>query len=236
MVIISTSLIGLIVILTTAMNDARSAATTTKLDSDLSFALTRIEDDVKLASQFNGSPEPVFSDSYAPGGGWSYMGNGTDDRVLILTLPATLDRAGTPGRILTYTNDVSFNCDALLTYNPIHTYHAVFFVENQTLYKRFLIDSTTPLCNTQAQKQTCPADQFASWPTECEARDEIIATDVLEFSIDYSLSGDSAPVPNQYTNPSVIEDAKAATVTIRVGGNGPTSPQSEATLRLARIN
>lgn len=235
-VIISSTLVGMILMLTRAMSDARFAATRTELDSKLSLALTRLEDDVQLATQFEGDIAGPYADTYAPVGGWDYSGDSATERVLILSMPATVDRSGTPGRILTYQNDASFNCTTELTYNPVHTYRTVYFVDNQTLYKRFVTDTTTSLCNAQVQKQTCPADQIGSWPAECEARDEVIATNITEFSIDYVLGGESEAIPSQYTDPQLIRDSKAAIVTLRMGSSSPSAPESIATLRLTRVN
>lgn len=237
MVVISISLVGLIFILTHAMNDARFAAAQTELDTKLSFALKRIEDDVRIASGFNGSVGAAFSDSYEPVGGWDYSGNATDDRVLILTMPATVERAGSTGQILSYRDDAAYNCTSELTLNSIHTYRAVFFVENQTLYKRFLTDTATSLCDSQAQKKTCPVADIGSWPSECEARDEVIAENVEGFSIDYLRGGETTSIGSQYSNENYIQGAKAVSVTLTLRSNpGESAAVSSATLRMTRLN
>jgi prepilin-type N-terminal cleavage/methylation domain-containing protein len=237
MVVISISLLSLLLILTQAMSDARFAAVQTELDSQLSFALTRIEDDVKLASNFSGNVNAPFADSYEPTTEWDYTGDSEDDRVLILSMPATVNRANTPGRILTYRDDAAYNCSSELTLNTVHTYRVVFFVENQTLYKRFLTDTTSPLCNSQVQKQSCPVDDIGSWPSECEARDEIIAENVDSFSVDYAFGGETSAISSQYSDPAFIQKAKAAIVTIGLrSGPGESAAVSSATLRMARLN
>lgn len=240
-IIIAITIIPLIVasfilVLDKTLTEARRTAIQTTLDSSSSFAIDWLEQDVRIATGFNSTVGGVYSDTYAPDGGWEYEGEGADNRVLILSLPATSLRAGTSSRILTHI-DGAYNCTTELTYNPVLTYRAIYFLKDGNLYKRYLTDTTTDTCNPQIQKQSCPVAQIESWSSACKARDELLATDVSEFSIDYYNASETTPIANAYSDSSVLSTAQAVGITLTLSQtSGSNTIDSTVSLKSSRIN
>lgn len=229
-------IVSFIFVLDSIMRDAAESTAQAQLSSDVSFASDWLEMDVRSATNFESSIDTAYTDSYEPSGGWEYTGNGQDDRVLILSLPSTTLRDGTSNREITYQDD-TFDCSSQMTLNPIMTYRAVYFVDNGTLFRRLLTDTTTATCNDQIQKQSCPAADMASWPSSCEARDEILAENVAVFSIDYYNSNDELPIDDAYTDASTLLTAKTVGITITAAKTiGSETVESTVNLRTARVN
>ena len=107
------------------------------------------------------------------------------------------------------------------------------------LYRRILIDTTSPRCPGQklAQKQSCPASAFtASKPAVCQARDEAIAKNVRVFAVQY-LKDDDTPVARQYTTggESHLVEASRVKITLTIAAP-PSSETQSTTLSITRIN
>lgn len=234
---LSLVILGFMVSLDRLLSEARKTGAQANYDSLASSAIDRIEEEVRIASAFNPNISSPYSDPYAPSGGWDYSGSGTTDRVLILSSPATTMRERASTNIQTYQDSVTFNCTSELTYNPAHHYRAILFVDDGILYKRFLTDTTTALCNSQIQKQSCPSSSIGSWPSECRARDEVIARDVSEFAVDYYRSNEIDPMDDAYTEPDTLTDAVAVVVRLTLrqpAGGDPSSATVQ--FRIARTN
>jgi prepilin-type N-terminal cleavage/methylation domain-containing protein len=226
-----------ILVLDKTLGDAKTVAAQSTYDITSSLAIDRMEDDVRASTAFNSSVSAPYSDPYQPVAGWNYVGTGSTDRVMILSLPATTVRENATTRSVAYQDSATYDCATQLTLNPIMTYRAIYFVNNATLYKRFLTDTTTPTCATQIQKQTCPSASIASWPSICKARDEVIAEDVLAFSVDYHQDRSADALPNQYTDTGALSIARAATITLKIGKiTNSKSTTSTQTLRIVRMN
>lgn len=230
---------GILVILDQVINSARTSSAQAELQSDVAFAADWLERDIRLATSFESTISSPYADAtYQPVGGWDYAGSGAADRVLILGLPATSLREGDGSRMLTYESD-GYNCTTELTYNPVLTYRAVYFVDNGTLYRRVITDTgvTTSLCNTQSQKQSCPAIDKPSWPSSCEARDEVLAENVTGFAVDYFDKGEETPIANAYSDSTVLATANAVGVELTLSmpvGDNPLD--TTLYIRSARIN
>lgn len=226
-----------VLVLDKTLADARHSALQANYDGDSAFAADWLEHDIRLAAQFNTDISSQFSDPYEPGGGWDYSGSGSNDRVLILSLPATTVRDGSDSRDIVHEDSGTYNCTTELVYNPILTYRAVYFVDNGTLYKRTLTDTTTATCNSQVQKQSCPAADIGSWPTICEARDEVLVTDVSQFSVNYYPAHDTDVLPDQYTGSEPLNVAQAAEITLTISEPGASTPvTSKITLKTSKVN
>lgn len=226
-----------ILVLDKTMNDAHKLAKQAAYDSSNTLAMERLEHDIKLATGFGSTVSSPFSDPYQPVGGWDYAGSGTSDRVLILSVPATTVRENATTRTTVYKDSASFNCSTELAYNPIHTYRAIYFVDNSTLYKRFLTDTATATCNTQIQKQSCPVADIASWPGICQARDEVIATEVSGFSITYRQDNAGGALPDQYSDSSAPGLARSVTITLTLSDPSSSAPASSTMNQtISRVN
>lgn len=223
-------------VLSSTLHNAHETAARAEYQSSLALAVDRLEHDIRLATAFNSNIGAPFSDSYQPVSGWNYSGTGPDNRVLILSLPATTVRDGAATRTTVYEDSPAYNCTTELRNNPVLTYRAVYFVEDTTLYKRFLTDTSTATCAPQIQKQTCPAADIASWPSSCEARDEVIATNVSQFSVDYLQHGLATPLPDQYSDASAVALANSVKISLALSKNSSSEITTDTTVTIARIN
>lgn len=151
-------------------------------------------------------------------GSWSFKGSDASDpdhRVLILRESATTTHPLAATRTPVYIDgansagnpyaeiDKNLNCTpynastaplGALTYNAKLPYYLIYFVRDSKLYRRTLTDTTTPLCVTQYQKQSCPALDTTP-PTTCKANDELIAENVASFTVAYNEQDYSSSLP-----------------------------------------
>lgn len=228
-----------ILVLDKTLFEARNTAIQTALSSDASFAIDWLERDIRLATAFNPDIATPYEDNYEPSGDWDYAGNGTDQRVLILSIPSTTLRSGTSSRVLTHIDGGTYNCDEgdQLTYNPVLTYRAIYFVEDGDLYKRYLTDTATDRCNDQIQKQSCPAANQDSWPSSCQAKDELIASKVSQFSIDYYEANETTPISDAYSDSSTLLGARAVGITLTLSQtSGSDTIERTVNLKSSRVN
>lgn len=216
---------------------------------DIKNALSIIDDDTVLATDFLTAVPAGYTDPYGPhrigtsgGEAWSYSGDSVNSRVLILKTLSTTQNGGGSARRPIYINTPAYNCTTTMASQPKLSYIAIYFVYQSTLYKRLLTDKTQTLCpgQTQYQLQTCPSDLKSSWAPACETNDEVLATNVTKFNISYYQSG-SVPggtlVSGQYVSvdPNVLQPANIATVTLEEDTAALPNPIS-ITQSFSRIN
>lgn len=240
-------IVGIVVILQLTLSDSKKVALQSTYDSEAGFSADWLEHDVRFASEFKSNIASPYTDVYPPAGGWKYQGSGPNNRVLILSSPASTSKQGNSTRVLSYKKDlrtvgVPFNCTNQLTYNEILKYNSIYFVKDKTLYKRYITDTTSPLCNDQIQKQSCPSELRASWSPKCKASDEIIAENVTKFSVDYfAASGTNpainSPIEDQYSDPTSLNEAEAVEINFVITQPNHANPiSSNNTIRITRVN
>lgn len=258
--------------LLTMVSTAALQKTQLELSGQSQIALDTIERDIKLALDFGTTLPAPFQDPYGPqqtddtwAGSWTYKGVDTapasPQKVLLLRQMATLGHPLSPTRSPVYVQSSlanpyeqrpEFNCSVFhptnnptgsLTQNYKLPYYLIYFVRDNTLYRRTVVDTTTSLCNgPQYQKQSCPRED-ASRPASCQANDEIIAKDVAGFRVDYYQQEELPAVSfldlDAYasSSPDVFAEAGSVVVTIRlqktVAGH---ARDSELSVRVNRIN
>lgn len=158
-----------------------------------------------------------------PGGGaWSYTGPapGTDStkRYLIVSTYATTAAVSDPARSLVYTPGVSGVCNTTdPTNNAILENNYVYFVHNQTLYRRTIVNDPATgrtVCGSAPfQKQSCAPGYTNS---RCQATDAVLLRNVKAFTVDYyATSASNTPVPNIFTTPALLdENISTAVITV----------------------
>jgi len=214
-----------------------------KMSAEASQALWYIEDSVRMASTFLTAVPSQYSDPYGPHNlgtsgaeAWSYKGDSVASRVLITKNYATTVNALNTGRQPVFENTASFNCTTQMTYQPQLPYVSIYFVRNNTLYFRLAPDKTTALCagNTQQQKLTCPPYITSGRNAACETNDEVLATNVSNFTVAYYQivndgTGTVVQLDPTYssTDPTVLASADYAIVTLT-----ETSRQGAVTVKL----
>jgi len=198
---------------TSNANSIKSTAQT----GDMRSALRAIEGNVTLAKAFLTTDE--VDDPRGPNNNttdkWNWQGLGANNpnaRVLIISSFAT-----TSARELIY---LGAGCDEAMVNNM------VYFVRDNTLYRRTIVNRTTPTCGgAVAQRQSCAPTVTHS---SCQAIDAKLLGDVARFSINYyTSSGVSLSTP---------AGAQAIVATISVDSPTDTVPASTGNLRMALIN
>lgn len=224
------------------ISKARSQTTTV-----LQTAMDIIERDVRYSIEFNGATSTPYNDLYGRGGTmapnytWNYTGTGSNARTLILSSYASSQRNVSSARRLVRIDKSTtfYSCSLESEYLPKLQYRTVYFVKDAVLYRRILVDMSSPRCPGQnvAQKQSCPASVFtASKPAICQARDEAIAKNVQAFTIQY-LKDDGTPVEHQYAagGENYLVEASSVSISLTVAALPSNNTQS-TTLLVTRIN
>lgn len=256
--------------LLTMMRTATAQKVQLELTGNNQLALDIIERDIRLATGFSTTIPAQFTDSYGPsatssgwGGQWSYKGTGNSSRVLILQQIATTTQplSDTRSPVYVRSSDTNpygqltiFNCTPYSAATPYGSlsqnyrlpYYYVYFVRDNTLYRRTLTDTSTTLCNgPQYQKRSCPRED-SSRPAGCLAHDEIIARDVSRFTIAYYQHDTQATQPylnfldlNVYASnsPDIFAEANSIVITLGLEKTVGGQPRgSELSVRVGRVN
>lgn len=255
----------------TMMRTATIQKTQLELSQQNQIALDTIERDVRVAKAFDTTPSyTTFVDKYGPTntnedwtGTWTYKGTDANHRVLILRESATSTNPLQVSRTPVYAKgfidnpyadtDANLNCTAYnastaptggLAYNPMLPYYIIYFVRDGNLYRRILTDTTTALCNTQYQKQSCPSID-TSRPATCLANDELITTNVASFTVTYNtLTYDTNGAVtttdiNAYslTDSDIFSEIDNIVVTLRLQKTvGGSTPNTTLSVRVSRVN
>lgn len=273
LIAITLSTIVITVFVSALMTTVKTVAiqkTELELSQEAQLALDTIERDARIALAFDTTPVfATFTDSYGPtntdntwSGTWSYKGTDANHRALILRESATTTNPLSTARKLAYaqgniTNpyaelNPSLNCTlhnpttaptGALMYNPPLPYYLIYFVRDNTLYRRVLTDTTTPLCNSQYQNQSCPATDLSPH-ANCRANDERIVDNVSRFTVDYNsisyLNGTATVnTPDVYssTDPTILSEVSSIYITLQLQKDAHGSPRSSTlSLRVSRVN
>ncbi len=207
--------------------------------TDISIALNTIENDVLYTTSFLTTIDNGVFDPYKPNPTWEYKGSGPTRRNLILRTYATHGHPEDPDRSPVFINQ--YGCAAnLLYYNISATYNVVYFVKNNNLYRRKLMDPSLIVCNTPNQKLSCPSLEdlgTASRSYMCKANDELLVRGVEEFSVDYyDSAGDSAPNAS-YTHEDGVLTSSAIKVKIKTKRKGyNTDVTASSSLLMSRMD
>jgi len=222
-----------------------------KMNSEIAQALWYMEDSVRISSAFLTAVPSQYADPYGPHNlgtsgseAWSYKGDSATSRVLITQNYTTSVNALNTGRQPVFKNTPAFNCTTEMTYQPQLPYVSVYFVKDGTLYYRVITDKTTALCpgNTQQQKLTCPPYITSGRNASCETNDEVLATNVSNFTVAYYQNvndgtGATTQLDPTYTSTdsTVLASADFAVVTITESArNGAVT--MTLTQRMTKVN
>ena len=237
-------------LIVTAYRDVVYQDDRVKMTTEVKQALWYMDDGIRTANSFVAAVPNTFTDPYGPHGAgtdgaeaWSYRGDSATSRVIITQSYSTTVNALNTGRQAVFKNTSQFNCTTEMYYQPQLSYTSIYFVQNQTLYRRTLVDTTTALCpgNAQTQKQSCPPTiAIGSRQAPCQANDEILATKISEFSVKYYQiiqDGTSIEIDPTYSSsdPAVLATADYVVVTIGTSSrNGAVT--TSLTHRMTKVN
>lgn len=221
-----------------------------KLQGEITQGLRYMDDNVRVANRFMATVPSVYSDNYGPrntgtsgANAWSYKGNSATDRVLITQSFATTINALNTGRQPIFMNTPAFNCTTQMYYQPQLNYITIYFLRDNTLYRRVLTDTTSSVCpgNVQQQRQSCPPEIVpAARHASCRANDEILVSQVDSFLLEYfqiSQDGTSVQIDPDYSSldPEILVAVDYVNVTIVKSARGG-AVTSTITQRISKVN
>jgi len=238
--------VGLFAVLIQTYSSSSYGATQVTIASNAQLAMDQIEQDVRYSDNFDTQLVSPFSDPYGPTNNssspqsWTFAGtpSSSTNRALIIEANATTSNPQANTRTYVYKTG-TYSCSQEI-YNPPLHYTKIYFVYNNTLYRRTITDTTTSTCNPstekQVQKQSCPEASVGSWPSICKANDEVIATNVTAFSVDYYY-GTGTSALNVYPTDSgnLVPTADSAQVTLTIGDGKSNHTTTTISLKIKRV-
>ncbi len=214
-------------------------------------AFTNIEKDVDNSSSFIPSvlSNVNFKDNNEPGLTGTYKTNGTLasgspsinlNSLFIQSYNQIVDPNDSSGTkiIPAFKGTAPCSGAAIAQSSNIVPIVVIYFVNNGTLYRRTIIDRTTPAaCGTVLVKQACPAGISGGTPA-CAVQDVALLANVSQFKVDYYQNASDATAMLAYDpipTPTTIDNAKAILVTISssTSANG-TNVSHSSFLRMTR--
>lgn len=213
--------------------------TQASLDATAQLGMSVLEHDVRYSFAFSTSMPAGFSDPYGRDNGGTpvtYSGTSSTTRSLLLSQYATTTNALGNTRQAVYKQG-AFSCATNLYDNPKLPYLIVYFVRDNSLFRRTITDSTTATCNPpQYQKQSCPPS-VSPWNAICKAADEVIAENVSGFAIDYYSGTDTSPTDvYSSSDPAVLDTMDSVGITLTLATQGSSPIASTTTMRITRVN
>lgn len=221
-------------------------------------ALNTIEQDIKLSGQFLAANELTAQSpqGYADGQGptnsasdansFTNVTTGNTRSKMLILRTFTTDKNPIDGtRKPIYTDQPAGNCDQQ-TVNKLFSSNTIYFVKNNTLWKRTIIQqgSGRPnLCSTPWQQPSCSST--VSKGTYCKVNDTRLANNVSDFTIDYFVNpGDTTPIPNAVDTTKTITErndalsnASAVRVTIATSNTvAGREVSNSASMRATKLN
>lgn len=191
--------------------------------TDTRSALRNIQENIALSSEF--LDQNIVADP--DGTTWAATDGGGNNTVLITSNNATdIDANLDTTNARQLVTDLGCNTPVKNNY--------VYFVSNNTLYRRLIKNISTATCNSMAigQKQTCAAN-YSSQPYKdsCQGVDATILTGVSSFTVDYyALPADTTTI----TDPTNATTVVLKVTSVRGIGNNTTS--FNTSLRISRVN
>lgn len=212
---------------------------------DIQATLNLIEKDASLTSRFLPTTDSSLTDPYPPSGGWSYVGDGSQLRTLILRTYATTANPLASSRQPVFLDTLGCSSTTIY-YNDVMTYNTIFFVKNGNLYRRRLISTSTGTCSTPYQRLSCPTSEdlaaqgIMGRDSSCQADDELVVSGVSAFNIQYYDASNGTTPIDAYSgtaDPSSLLDANAVDVTLTLSRKAMGKPTSVTShIRMTKLS
>lgn len=224
-------LLSVLVMVLSQINTARSS---TGLIYETQNALDVIERDMSVSTLFLTSSDTGYQDTYGPdnaGAAWSYKGDSATSRTLITRNFATTESPYNGNRAPVFLNQLGCDTDHLYFNDPYYV-NIIYFVRNNTLYRRTLTDPSRVLCATPYQTRSCPSD--AAWVSACVVRDTALITGIQSFQVAYYLNPLDTAAADVYssTNPDILDGME--TIEVKLSASRTLSSVSK-TIRISRL-
>lgn len=174
---------GFVALMVTMVGDVIANRTYNVVTYDVQSALSTIEQDVKLSTQFLADSGTMLSPQGKNGASSAFTSIAGD---LILGSIATDKNPIDPTRGFIYYNS-PFSCsDPSQVYkNRIFFTTVIYFVNNGSLWRRTYVPTASDLCQSPWQVNTC-APGFTD--TRCKANDSEILKGISNFTVNYYLN------------------------------------------------
>lgn len=212
---------------------------------DIQAGLSFIEKDVMLSSQFLPTTDTGLTDAYPPtsnGNVWSYRGESSSIRALVLKTYATTTNTESNDRQPVFLNQVGCTT-ATIYYNDVVDYNTIYFVKSNNLYRRKIINTSSTTCDVPYQKQSCPSLETLGTGTRdpsCKVDDELIAQSVSGFVVYYYDKSNSATPIDTYASgadPALLQTANAVKITITLNRKAMGKATTvSSTILIPRLN
>lgn len=228
---------GFVVALVTMVGDTLASRDANTLVASTQSALDRIEQDARLATGFQSSSGvmqlPQGQDNNYTGTA-SFTATATNH--LIMAVPATtLNPLDSARQIVYYANQPN-PCGPEQSYNTPLTATVIYFVYNNSLYRRVIMPTYTlsaganQVCATPWQQNSCSPGYTNA---RCQTQDAKLADNVSSLNLAYYSN------PMSSTDLGAANAASAVTLGVTINTSTLTSGQTiahNASLRATRIN
>lgn len=205
---------GFIVLITAMVGDVIVNHSRNMMTHDTQNAISMIEEDVRLSTEFVSSSGTMVSPQGKDGNTSPFQ---STDGELILGAIATTKNPIDPTRQIAYYDGGEFDCSISteIYKNQIKFYQVVYYLNNDSLWRRTIIDNSDygDLCpgNTPWQVNSC-APGYTSAQSRCETTDAEVLKNVSEFEIKYFEGADS-PEEDDLTPPNI---SSASTISVSI--------------------
>lgn len=211
---------GMLAILIVILQQNTSARATLNVVYRTQQALDIMDNDIRYSSRFLVATDsmPVTTDAYGSNNSaqaWSYKDYDAQHRVLIVRAYSSTDNLLSDSRKNVYINQLG--CTGSTKYaNPQLQYNIIYFIRNNTLYKRILVDTTTATCDTPYQQQSCPIDVTYPRNSTCKADDEVLLENAASMTLQYYFNpSDTTPIDAfNSSDPTILDAAQSALITL----------------------
>lgn len=223
----------LVVFLVTLTGDALMARERSSVAYTTQDALNRIEQDIRISTNFLPTSGTMISPQGSNGGTAAFSSPSSQ---LIIQQYATNGNSFYDARNLVYYSNRPNSCGGDYQYNEVMKVMIVYFVDDGDLRRRTISTPETATCDGgftsvgRAQYNSCKVTRYVN--DRCRVQDDVLASNVTDFSITYyTAANTTVPV-------SSIESGTASALvnlTISKNAAGETIENSGA-VRVTKLN
>lgn len=186
------TIVAFVTLVVSLTGDTVASRSTTQLSYNIQNALSLIESDIKYSSQFIEQNDVTLTSPQGLNNDTTVFDNVTSTyTALILRSSASTDNPLSGPITPVYLSNSPNACgSASVSQNTVMSYNIVYFVSNNTLWRRVLMrsDYGTAGCSVPWQQPSCAIGQTAAF---CKSQDVKVLENVSNFGVAYYLSGDS---------------------------------------------
>jgi competence protein ComGC len=228
---------GFIALMVTMVGNVLTTRDQTNMTYESQDTLNRVEDDIRLATQFL-TTTGTLSSPQGSNDSTAAFTNSANNTLILYTLATTKNPADSSRELVYYKNQ-PYDCTTQKVFNQVAFNKVIYFIKNGSLWRRTIV----PTYNTNATADaetvcTAPWQQNSCSPgyapaTRCQTNDIELMKNVSTLNVEYFSSSSST------TNIGASNAGTATTVKVTVTGSKNTAGHSVATsqsTRATRLN